>query len=91
MLKYAVRNIEQAFVYIADCNLATVANMAMTKSRPKGEFKRQKNIAQSMIDWIVFFKIDSESTRAENIINNFSGSVDAWANQFDVLLKDGKK
>lgn len=35
MMKYRVRNVEQAFAYILDCNLATVADMAMKKAERK--------------------------------------------------------
>lgn len=41
-----VRTPEMALAYITDCTLATVASMAMLKSRKKGEFERQINIAQ---------------------------------------------
>jgi len=79
MLNCRINKLEQAFVYIADCNLATVSSMAMVKSRPKGEFKRQKNIAQSMIKWIVDFGVDPADTRAADVIDYFNGNVKLWA------------
>lgn len=90
MLKCRVNKLEQAFVYIADCNLATVSSMATLKSRPKGEFERQKNIAQSMINWILDFKIDPADSRAADVIDYFNGSVELWANSYDVLVNKDK-
>lgn len=85
MLKSRVNKLEQAFVYIADCILATILLMAMFKSRPKAEFKRQKNIAQSMINWIIDFGIDPVDTRAADVIYGFDGNVESWASSYDVL------
>jgi hypothetical protein len=81
-MKHYVRTINQAFAYIADCNLATVCSMAMTKSRRKGEYERQISIAQSQIDWMKEFDVDPGSTRAEDIIK--AGiSVGEWAKGYE--------
>jgi len=92
MRKCDVRSIKQAFDYIADCNLATVSRMSGLKSRNKGEFKRQIAIAQSMIDWIYQFGIDSiaRDTRVRDIVFKFNGKVELWADQYDVLKKRGE-
>jgi len=80
MRKECVATVEEALIYITDCNLATVCNMASLKSRPKGEFRRQIAIAQSACDWIKRFNINAESTRAVDIIGKTT--VENWAYQF---------
>ena len=81
MYKDNVRNPEQALAYITDCTLATVAHMAMRKSRPKHEYARQKAIAQRAITWMDNMRIDYKGTRAADVLD--AGSVDAWAKQFE--------
>lgn len=78
-----VRTPEQALVYITDCNLATVSHMAMLKSRKKGEFERQINIAQIACDWMRDMRIDPTGTRAEDIIGK--KTVREWV---DPYIKD---
>ena len=80
MRKCDVRTIEQAFAYIADCNLATVCDMACKKSRRKGEFARQIAIAQTMVDWMRDFNVSANGTRVEGVLKH--GSVEKWANQW---------
>ena len=85
MVKHQVRSPEQALAYITDCNLATVSHMAMCKSRKKGEYERQINIAQHAVDWMLDFNVSPENTRAQEVIDNFNGSVSDWAGKYDVL------
>lgn len=80
MDKHRVKTEGDALLYITDCNLATVCEMACKKSRPKGEFERQISIAQIGISWIVSFGISSTGTRIADVIK--AGSVKAWAEQF---------
>lgn len=47
-----IRSVEGALLYFADCQLATVDELAMKKSRGKGDYDRQKRIAQKMCDKI---------------------------------------
>lgn len=75
-----VRTVEQALAYITDCTLATVSHMAMHKSRPKGEYKRQIAIAQTAVTWMREMGVDVSGTRAEEI----SSSVAEWAAQYEV-------
>lgn len=84
MNKENVRSPEQALAYIVDCTLATVQSMAMIKSRKQGEFVRQISIAQTAIDWMVCMKVDFSSTRAQEVIDDFEGSVSAYADKYDV-------
>ena len=75
------KTIEEAFAYIADCNLATVASMAMLKSRKKGEYQRQIRIAQKMCDNMERFNISPQDTRAEEIIGKMT--VEEWAKKWE--------
>jgi len=81
MFERDVRSPEQALAYITDCTLATVASMAMKKSRAKGEFQRQISIAQKSIDWMDQMGVSMEGTRAEKVMAQ-GGSVDHWSKQF---------
>ena len=82
MRKCDVRTPEQALAYVTDCTLATVCDLAAKKSRSKSEFERQKAIAQSGIDWMVDMKVDVRGTRAQQVIEQYSRSVDAWAAKY---------
>jgi len=76
-----INTVENAFVYIADCNLATVTYLALLKRKTKSEYKRQINIAQIMVDCIQKFQLNPEGTRAESIIKDYNGSVKDWSKQ----------
>lgn len=75
MNKYHVKTTGQALAYITDCNLATVASLALKKSSPKNECSRQIAIAQMAIDWMIAFKEEFSNTRAETVVKEFDGSV----------------
>ena len=79
MFRCNVRTPAEALVYLTDCTLATVSEMASKKSRPKGELKRQMEIAQTAINWMIDMGIDFGSTRANEVI--LAGSVEQWAEQ----------
>lgn len=83
-MHYDVKNSKQALVYITDCNLATVSHMASLKSRSIGEYNRQVVIAQHCVDWIRMFGLHPGKTRAEEVLNDFGGSVSKWAAQYDI-------
>jgi hypothetical protein len=80
MLRNDVRTPASALAYITDCTLATVADMAILKSRKKYEFNRQIMIAQTAIDWMKEMSISYESTRAIEV--DKVGSVKKWAESF---------
>ena len=80
MRRCDVRTPEDALLYLTDCCLATVARMAMLKSRKKGEFERQISIAQTACDWLYDFKIDPKGTRAEDIVGK--RTVMEWVEPF---------
>lgn len=80
MMKHRVRTPEEAILYLLDCTLATVSDMAMKKSRGKHEFERQIAIAQTAIDWMIDFNITPEKgSRAEQVIILANKSVMVWS------------
>jgi predicted ABC-type ATPase len=84
MMKHLVRTPEQALLYLADCTLATVADMAMKKSKSKHEFQRQIAIAQSAIDWIKDFHIQIEKgSRVENVLALKDQKVETWSKSYN--------
>lgn len=87
MNKHQVRTPDNALAYLVDCTLATVQDMAMLKSRKQSEFERQKMIAQQGINWMIEMDVDFSSTRAYDVVNEFSGSVEKYANKYDVKFK----
>lgn len=82
MLKRDVRTLEAALAYMVDCTLATVADMRMKKSSPKGELSRQIEIAQTGVNWMRDFEVNPQGTRAAEVLDKFSGNVCAWALQY---------
>lgn len=81
MRKYEVKSPGDALIYLTDCQLATVASMAMKKTRPVNEYRRQQQIAQMAIDWMDNMGIDYTSTRAQEVKK--SGSVQTWATLYE--------
>lgn len=81
MHKCDVRTPGDALAYMTGCVLATVAALAMKKSRPKHEFERQISIAQHGVDWMREMNI-AVSMRCAVVVRDFGGSVKAWANSY---------
>ena len=77
------QNTEDALVYLTDCTLATVDDLAMRKRPPVREYRRQKNIAQFGIDWIQKMANIPTSSRVKDVIDEFSGSVEAYAESIE--------
>ena len=82
MQKHKVSTLSDALAYITDCTLATVCGMAMTKSRRKGEYKRQISIAQCAVDWMICMGVDPAGTSAEKVAHH-RGSVAEWAKTYE--------
>jgi len=87
-----VRSELDGIVYLTDCTLATVSSMAMKKSRPKGEYSRQIEIAQKGYQMMVDFGFDFDATprfgvvhagRAREIWKDFNGSVVDWSKKYE--------
>jgi len=83
MLKGYVRNPSDALIYMISCTLATVSDLAMKKNKPKHEYERQISIAQTGLDWLKEFHIQTEDTRIIDILTNHNGSVKEWAKRFE--------
>lgn len=82
-----IASTEQALSYLTDCTLATVCDLAMKKSAPKSELKRQISMAQTALDAMKRFNVDFKGTRAEDVCTKHNGSVEAWAETFKDYLK----
>jgi len=82
MHKHDISTEGQALAYLTDCTLATVTSLASKKSASKYETRRHIAIAQQAIDWMRELKTDVTRTRAAEIITDYNGSVEAWADQF---------
>lgn len=87
MMKHLVRTPEQALLYLADCTLATVADMAMKKSKSKNEFQRQISIAQSAVDWIKDFnievKVEKVGSRVYDVLALPDQKVETWSKSYN--------
>ena len=82
MHKYEVRTPEQALVYLTDCTLATVADLAMKKSRSKSEFTRQISIAQTGVDWIRDMRVNVDRHSRFVKLEKYQYNVKHWAQEY---------
>ncbi|PXX94680.1 hypothetical protein [Halomonas sp. LBP4] len=82
MTKGSVRDPAGALAYLCDCTLATVCTLACKKSAPKYETRRQIAMAQQAIDWMRLYGVDFSKTRAREVVEQYGGSVEAWAASF---------
>lgn len=84
MQKELVRNEKQALIYLTDCLLATVSDMAMKKSRKKNEYERHIQIAQTSVNWLKDFNISIEiGSRAYEVMSSSSQSVKEWSSKYE--------
>ena len=84
MTKERIRTPEDTLLWAVDGNLATICRMAMLKSRPKGAYRRQISIAQTLVDKIMLFEIElDKGNRVVDVINDYNGSVEKWAKTFE--------
>ena len=84
MEKHRVRTPEQAILYLADCTLATVADMAMKKSKSKYEFQRQIEIAQTAVNWLKDFNVQIEiDSRVYKVLSLHDQKVETWSKLYD--------
>ncbi len=80
-----VRTEKQALLYLSDCLLATVSDMAMKKSRKKHEYERHIKIAQSAVEWIYEFNISIQpNSRVYEVLNCQSRTVKEWVKKYEV-------
>lgn len=86
-MKNSVRTPEHALLYLTDCLLATVQDMAMKKSKGKWEFERHVAIAQTAIDWLKDFKLDIEiDSRMYQVLSLPDQSVKTWSKSYDKTI-----
>ena len=79
MIRKNVQSVDDAFIYIAECNVAIVEHLAILKSKSKYVFDRQKTICQFMIDWIIEFElVYSDGTRVSEVIDKHDCSVESF-------------
>ena len=91
MNKNNIRTAEDALAYYTDCTLATVCDMAMTKSRKVGEYQRQKNMAQGMCDLLRDLKITDEHNRYNDVMKCANvGGVELWAKDIEIRFNTNK-
>lgn len=76
--KFDIKTMQDAYEYILECLLATVAGLSTKKTRNKREYERHISIAQSALDWARPNGV-IVSGRAEEIDGKFDGSVADWA------------
>ena len=53
-------SLEEAFLYFADCQAATLENLACKKRSPKSELLRQHDICIKMLETAGRFKLDAK-------------------------------
>lgn len=82
MIKDSVRDPAGALAYLCDCTLATVCTLACKKKAPRYETRRQIAMAQQAIDWMRLYDVDFSKTRAQEVVEQYGGSVEAWAASF---------
>lgn len=84
MTKHLVRTTDQALLYLAECTLATVADMAMKKSKSKHEFQRQIAMAQSAVDWIKDFNVEVKvGSRVYDVLALPDQKVETWSRAYN--------
>ena len=86
MREHEIRDAVDLVLYIADCQLATVDSLALTKSRSKSSYERHKSIAGVLVREIVRLGVDvkklDEGNRVLDVIK--AGSVDKYVEEFEV-------
>lgn len=82
MNKDKVHGPVDALVYLIDCQLATVIHVIGKRTSPHCDVRRHISIAQLGVDWMREYRANFEGTRAEDVVNDFGGNVEAWAQRF---------
>lgn len=83
MRREQVKDERMALLYLGDCQMATVESLAMTKSRKKGDYERQINIAQLYCDWIKEFQIPVDPNNRIQLVYDAGGSVAEYLKPFE--------
>ena len=53
-----IQSLEESFAYFLDCELATIEDLRMLKTPPKGRLRRHQSIARSMVVQGLRFNVD---------------------------------
>lgn len=88
MRKDQIRTEGDALLYLTDCVMATVCELAMRKRRPKHEYARQISMAQFAVDKIRLFGLNPKGTRIEDL---GEGDVASWARTFEPEIRFPRK
>jgi hypothetical protein len=68
-----------ALAYIANCQLATIDDMALKKRKPVHEYARQKSIAETCVAAALRFSNVGDIAKTRILAVNAVGSVEAYA------------
>lgn len=77
--EHNLQNTDECLLWLLDCTLATVEDLAMKKSAPKHEYSRQIGMAQTALNLLLREGKDVSMIRADQICKNFNRSVKDWA------------
>jgi hypothetical protein len=83
----SIITVEDAFLYHTNCQLATVDDLAMKKSRSNYEFKRQKLIAKQMCDFIRDHNIEVDAGNRAEDVKLLGWDVEKYSEKYDVKRK----
>lgn len=89
LLKNRIRNLNDAFLYQADCQLATCVSLAMRKTRSKYDYERHISIAQNFCDFIRDFHVEIPEGTSCRVSSVFEcdNSVKKYLERYDVRLR----
>lgn len=83
MQKHQIRSVSDALSYLVDCQLATVACLAMKKSRGAYDYNRHVKIAKTGVEMMREFNVCLDGNRAAQVVSQHNGSVSAWAKTYE--------
>lgn len=71
--------IEEALVYLAECNLATVEHLSAKKSKVKWDFARHKSIAQCNMFFLKDMVKIPLTGRVKEVAEQYNWNVEKWS------------
>jgi len=79
-----IYNTRQALLYLTNCSLETVGEMAQLDKRRRIDYERHILIAQSALDLVLKFNIEiGTNTRIYEVVVFNNKSVKQWANSHE--------
>ena len=82
LCRHELNSSDTVLVYVLDCTLATVCDLASQKSRSTSEYQRQIGIAQIGVDWCRTMDEVPGSRVADILKANIT--VKEWATKYEV-------